>query len=220
MSTKNFRLRNLTSLFFFLFFFVSTMSAQNSAPEMSVAGLEIGNSVKNKAFLSTYSPRKDEDGRPNFYFYNKFGTQVMKLTAESFENPYFITEIEVFKVDESYQKKHFIAEKVGFFVTESGIFIGYRQSTVSFLVGIPNVGREDMIGPKDVIKKKGIPFERVKSEKKEVIIYQIANVKLSEQSENIHDFTNYFARYEFYKNRLQRFSLKIFKNKNVFVKGN
>lgn len=127
----------------------------------------------------------------------------MKITAASIDQPLYITAIEVFAVDRQYTKKHYIADKIGFFVTERGIFIGYRQSAMSMIVGIPNAGREDKIGPRDVIRKKGTPTEIVKENKLQVFTYKLPNVSLSDGS------ANYQARYEFYKNSLYKFEIKL-----------
>lgn len=203
----------LALLFIAFTWFMPTASAQTKdfQPELSVAGISIGDRAAAKTFLEKYSARKGEDGRPVYYFYNKFGTQVLKLTADSFEDPYFLTEIEVFAVDKDYLARHYVLDKIGFFVTESGIFIGYRQSAVSFIVGIPNVGREDMIGPKDVIRKKGSPAERTIENKREILSYQqtMPALPFADQDQQDNDLWDYSARFEFHKNKLKKFILKI-----------
>lgn len=139
----------------------------------------------------------------------------MKVTAHSFEDPYFVTEIEVFAVGRDYTKKHFHAKDYGVFATESGIFIGYRQSAVSMIVGIPNVSREDRIGPKDLVKKKGPPAEHFKNEDREVITYGFKDLEFpglsQEQAANIPAV--YLARFEFNKKKLKKFSIKIIPEK-------
>lgn len=180
-----------------------------STPEISVAGIELGNREKAKAFLANHSPRIGDDGRPAYYFYNKFGTQVMKITAISNQDPYFITELEVFAVGTDYQNKHFIADKIGFFATESGIFIGYRQSTASMIIGIPNVSREDRIGPKDLVRKKGSPRDRVKTGERETITYNFEKIILSPSNSETNVSAEYKSRFEFVNNKLKRFSLKV-----------
>lgn len=122
----------------------------------------------------------------------------MKLTAKSAEEPYFITEIEVFTVGRSYQEQHYVAKDLGAFMTESGIFIGQKASVSSVMFGVPN-----RIGPKDIVKKKGEPSNREKTGKDESIIYALANMKLSGRE------FGYSARYEFSKNKLKKFTLKI-----------
>ena len=209
--------RFLPLIFGFCLLFAFSAEAQEERavePEMSVAGLKLGGTPATKEFLTAYSPRQGEDGRPEYFFYNKFGTQVMKLTAESYESPYFITEIEVFAVGRSYMNTHHVARQIGYFVTENGIFIGYRQSALALLVGIPNVAREDRIGPKDVVKKKGTPASRTKTGDTEVLIYDLPNIALEENAENPAQRSaaqkfDYQARYEFRKNKLKRFHLKI-----------
>ena len=188
---------------------VSIVNAQKSenSPELSVAGIELGNRESAKKFLTSgYSPRPEEDGRASFYFYNEWGTQVMRLTADSMDDPYYLTEIEVFGVGESYTNTHYVAKDFGIFTTENGIFIGYKQSVASIIIGIPNVGRKNRIGPKDVIDIKGEPLEREKTDKdREFVTYEIPGVKLSDGS----TAADYNARYEFYKKKLRRFSIKI-----------
>jgi hypothetical protein len=177
---------------------------------MSVAGIGLGDRESARAFLADYSPGMLEDGRPAYYFYNKYGTQVMKVTAASFEDRFFVTEIEVFSVGRSYKKGHYHAEKIGWFITESKIFIGYKQSVRSMLIGIPNVSRGDMIGPKDVVKKKGEPTGREKTGERETVTYDLPDVEIKDETtENKTKRFSYFARYEFNKNKLKKFTLKI-----------
>lgn len=203
-------MRIRTSIFSLLLItlFVFGINAQTDkvTPDLTVAEFELGNRQKAKDFFAKgYSPRQGEDGRPEYYFYNEFGTQVMKVVGESTEDPNFITEIEVFAVGESYQNKHFYLKDTGYFVTESGIFIGYRQSVASMIL-FPGVTRNDIIGPKDVLKIKGEPDEKfVNENKRDVFIYKIPNVKVAGES----GVFNYEARYEFYKKKVKKFNLKI-----------
>lgn len=179
-------------------------------PELSVAGIKLGDRASAKSFLEGYAPTTDEAGRTVFYFYNGYATQVMKLTAASSADAYFITEIEVFSVDETYRKKHFQAKKIDYFTTEKGIFIGYRQSVASILL-FPGASRSDMIGPKDVIKKKGAPTEDVKQEKYEIVTYKLPGIELPDETASGKTKAfSYFARYEFFKNKLYKFTIKIF----------
>jgi hypothetical protein len=188
--------------------FFSGINAQTDKvmPDLTVAEFELGNRQKAKDFFAKgYSPRQGEDGRPEYYFYNEFGTQVMKVVGESTDDPNFITEIEVFAVGESYQNKHFYLKDTGYFVTDSGIFIGYRQSVASMIL-FPGVTRRDIIGPKDVLKIKGEPDEKFTNEKKrDVFVYKLPNVKIDGEP----GVYNYEARYEFYKKQVKKFSLKI-----------
>ena len=189
--------------------FLYAAHAQTKNPEMSVAGIKLGDRASAKAFLADYTPRQldGDDKRPAFFFYNKFGTQVLKLVGASQDDPYFITEIEVFSVGKSYQTKHYVAQKIGFFETENKIFIGYQQSVASMLIGLPGVSRNDMVGPKDVIKKKGEPTEHNKTGDDETVIYNLPDIQIADG-----DKTNrfqYTANYEFHKNKLKKFSFKI-----------
>ena len=206
---RYFRLAFALAMIAVLGFSVSAQE-KNNLPEMSVAGIKLGDRASAKAFLSGYSARPSADGRPNYFFYNKFGTQVMHLLGASFEDQYFITEIEVFSVGKSYQTQHYVAEKIGFFETEKKIFIGYQQSVASMIIGLPGVTRNDRIGPNDVVKKKGEPLERAKNGDDETVSYSMTNIELpDENAANKMSRFDYSARYEFYKNRLKKFTLKI-----------
>jgi hypothetical protein len=178
--------------------FSALAQEKNILPELSVAGIKLGDRESAKAFLNGYSLRKDADGGVAYFFYNSQGTQVMKLTAQSAEEPYFITGIEVFTVGRSYLEQHYVAKDLGTFTTESGIFIGQKASASSVIFGVPN-----RIGPKDVVKKKGEPSKQEKTGKDETIIYALANMKLPAGE------FDYSARYEFSKSKLKKFTLKI-----------
>jgi hypothetical protein len=178
--------------------FSALAQEKNTQPELSVAGIKLGDRESAKAFLTGYSMRKQDDGRFAYFFYNSYGTQVMKLTAKSAEEPYFITEIEVFTVGRSYLEQHYVAKDLGTFTTESGIFIGQKGSVSSMVFGVPN-----RIGPKDIVKKKGEPTDKKKIGKAETITYASPNIKLPGGE------FDYTASYEFSKNKLKKFSLKI-----------
>ena len=174
--------------------------AQEKKPDLSIAGVKLGDRVSAKAFLEGYSSRFGDDGRPIFLFYNKEGTEVLKFVSASAEDLYFITEIEIFSVGRSYQSRLYIAEKFDSFETENGIFLGLRQSATSVIFGVPN-----KIGPKDLIKKKGEPKARVKKDKREVLSYDFSSIELANEKNKF----NYSANYEFYKNTLKKITLKI-----------
>ena len=205
---------------FVIFQFASNYSVKaqtsDTAPEMSVAGIELGSRESAKAFLkSGYQPRVGKDGRPTYYFYNKWGSQVMKLTAASFDDPYFLTEIEVFSVGEKYQERHFQAEEVKYFETENKIFIGFKQSTMYFIAGVKNKGSNNEITPKAVVEIKGEPSKRADTDKnREVLSYNIAEVKVPGAKME----ADYQADYEFYKNKLKRFSIKLVLDKTMTAK--
>lgn len=186
---------------------INAQTAQTN-PDLSVIGIDLGNREKAREFLSQgFSPRKSEDGRPAYYFYNEWGSQVMKLTAASFDDPYFINEIEVFAVGRDYRERHYQAEKIKFFETDGNVFIGFKQSAMYFIAAVKNVGsKRNTIEPKDIVELKGEPSERAKIDgKREVLTYNIANVKLPADNSEV----NYQASYEFYKKDLKRFKLKI-----------
>ena len=188
----------------------TTVQAQEktrSAPDVSVAGLKLGDRVSGKAFLGIYQPRMDEDNLPKYYFYNGQGTTVMKITAASVEDPYFVTEIEVFRVGELYQKRHFFLKDLGHFVTESGIFIGFRQKAgnlaLAMIVGVPNIGRSNIIGPNDVVRRKGEPDSRAVNDKEETFDYRFDSLSVGGTN------YKYSAFYRFYKRELKRFVFKL-----------
>ncbi len=178
--------------------------------DLSVVGIKLGNRASAKAFLDGFQARIAEDGRPTYYFYNKFVNQVMKLTGASFEDRFFITEIEVYRVGKSYQSPHFQAEKIGYFKTENNIFIGYKQSTASMITGIPNVDGKDTTGPKNVVKKLGEPLERTENGEKETLIYKASEIELTDENAQGKMLKfSYLANYEFNDGKLKKFVLKI-----------
>lgn len=181
--------------------------SKNSEPELIVAGIKLGDRASAKKFLGNYSAGTGDDGEPQYSFWNKFGNQVMQLHALSFDDPYFITKIEVFYAPASYMGRHYVLKDQGYFVTENDIFIGYRQSVASMIVGIPNVGRNDRIGPNDIVRKKGEPTSRTKEDKKEFLTYDLGKIDI--EIEGKKETVNYLARYETNKNKLRRFSFEI-----------
>ncbi len=205
----------------FLSFQISSALSVNAqtakiAPELSVIGIELGNRESAKAFLTSgYQPRVGKDGRPTYYFYNKWGSQVMKLTAASFDDPHFLTEIEVFSVGEKYQERHFQAENIKYFETENGIFLGFKQSAMYFIAGVKNAGSKNEITSKNIVQIKGEPTSRADAEKnREVFSYNSSTVKISGEKTT----ANYQADYEFYKDKLKRFSLKLVWDEKIAAK--
>lgn len=185
-------------------------NAQESAeakPEMSVIGIELGDRESAKKFLiDGFHPKVEEDGRASYYFYNRWGSQVMRLTAPSVEDKYFITEIEVYRVSKKYRTRHYQAKETKYFETENGIFIGFKQSAMYFLAAIENAGAINRYKIKNVINLKGEPDEHNKTDKKrETLQYKISDVKLSDGKTNV----DYEATYKFYKNNLRGFTIKI-----------
>lgn len=201
--------RNSVFLLLAFLSFNLNVSSQNnnSEPELSVAGIRLGDRASAKKFLEKYSAATGDDGEPQYSFWNKFGNQVMQLHALSFDDPYFITKIEVFYAPQSYMGRHYVLKDQGFFVTENGIFIGYRQSAVAIIAGIPNVGRNDRIGPNDIVRKKGEPTTRTKEDKKEYLTYDLGKINLEIEEKN--ESVNYVAKYETNKNKLRRFYFEI-----------
>ena len=189
-------------------FAAKAQEEKSVTPDLSVIGIKLGTRAAAKVFLDGYQARVSEDGRPMYYFFNKFANQVMKLTGASFEDRFLITEIEVYRVYENYNQAHFQAEKIGYFKTEKDIFIGYKQSKASIITGIPNVDGKDMIGPKTVIKKIGEPGEDLKNDNQETLIYNLPSIEIADENGKTNKFS-YSARYEFTENKLKRFILKI-----------
>jgi hypothetical protein len=178
------------------------------SPDLSVAGVRLGERASAKAFLEGSQPRIGEDGRPAYYFYNKAGTQVMKLTGASFDDRFLIVEIEVYIVGKSYRAPHFQADKISYFKTEKDIFIGYKQSKASAITGIPNVDGKDRTGPKTIVKKIGEPTERAADGAREVLTYKLPEIDLTDENGKTAKFV-YTARYEFSDEKLKRFVLQI-----------
>jgi hypothetical protein len=183
--------------------------AQMTQPELCVANFclaENEETVKTK--LQGFSPRYDnERQQPKYFFYNEYGNQVMSLTAQSKERPFLIVGIEVFAVDETYQKKHFQMKDTAAFTSESGFFIGLRPSATSMIFGAPNA-----TGPKEVIKKKGQPVSDEKPDKIRILRYKLNDVKKLESQEansNRINFGTYTAEYRFHKNNLRRLILAV-----------
>jgi hypothetical protein len=191
-------------------FAVSAARAQEkiTTPDLSVAGLRLGSRQAMKEFLGNFQPTINEDGRPAYYFFNKSATQVLKLVAASFEDRFFLTEIEVYKVGKSYTRGHFQNEKIAYFKTESDIFVGYKQSKASAWTGIPNVDGKDRVGPKTVTKIFGEPAEKLSEAEGEILVYKIPEIELADETGKTAKFS-YAARYEFGDEKLRKFVLKI-----------
>ncbi len=205
-----YRYAALSAFFLFLFgasFLSASAQDLKTGPERSVVGIELGNRDSAKKYLLPgHVPRVDDEGRTSYFFYNEWGTQVMRLTVPSAEDPYFVTEIEVVAVGKSYRKRHYQDKENGLMMTENGIFIGFRQTAMNLFVGVRNLGKANTIGPGEVVKIKGEPDSRTKSDENvELLTYSLPGVMF----ENA-DFTaDYYAEYEFSKNKLRRFLIRI-----------
>ena len=176
--------------------------------DLAVAGIRLGDRASAKALLNEYTPTTGDDGRPNYYFYNEPATQVMRLTGESFDDKFLIRAIEVFSVGESYRKAHFQLKDVNFFITDTGIFIGNRPSIKTQILGIPGVSRGDVIGPKDLVKRKGEPARReTPAEDREVLTYETPVLPITAEGQTRE--YKYTARYEFRDRKLKRFRIEI-----------
>jgi hypothetical protein len=206
MAMKKFYISAVFVVLLFTVKFVA-QEASEAKPEMSVAGIELGDRESAKKFLTDgYAPRIGEDGRVSYYFYNKWATQVMRLEAPSYDDRFFITGIEVFRVGESYRERHFQAEEIKLFETENRIFIGFKQSAAYLIAGVKNAGATNEFKSKHIVKLKGEPSERVatEEEKRETLVYRGASVELKDGRT-----AGYEAEYEFYKDKLKRFRLQI-----------
>ncbi len=185
----------------------ASVFAQSSVPEISVNGVKLGDRATGRAFLTTYLPTTDDQGRAAYFFYNDLANQIWKLTAASFDDPFMIVEMEVFTVGRSYQKPHNQLRKVGHFVTESKIFVGKKESITSALLG-EGLASDMRFGPKDLIKRKGEPTSRAAEGDRDVLTYASAGLELTDENGAKEQF-DYSARYEFKEKRLKRFVLKI-----------
>jgi len=207
--------RSMIAVAAILFTMTVALSAANAqerkvTPDISVASVKLGDRASAKAFLDGYQYRTD-GGLPTYYFYNSRVTTVLKLTGRSFDDPYFITEIEVFGVGQEYQKRHFVLDRVGHFLTETGIHIGFRQSgadiAFAMTVGVPGVVGDSITRPDYVVKKIGNPSTRAKNGEEETFDYLVDSLSLT-SAEGKADY-RYTAHYRFYKRKLNRFILKI-----------
>jgi hypothetical protein len=181
--------------------------AQMVKPELCVINFCIGaDEEKVKAMMPGYSPRYDnERNQPKYFFYNAHGNEVMAITAHSKERPHLIVGIEAFFVSESYQNKHYQMKNVTSFMTESGFFIGYRQSVTSLVFAVPHTTQ-----PQEVISKKGKPEADEKSGKIRTLHYRFDSVnELSAAKTNLKDvkFGAYKAEFRFAHKKLSRFNI-------------
>ncbi len=102
-----------------------------------------------------------------------------------------------------------------YFSTENGNFIGFKQSAMYFIAGVKNAGSRNEIRAKYVIEIKGEPEEKLnKDADTEVMNYSLADVKLPGDNVN----AGYRASYEFHKNNLNRFSIKLVMNETKQAK--
>ena len=177
--------------------------AQEGSPEPSVMGIELGNRASAEKTLSGYGPTFGTNGLPNYFFYNKFATQVLHLTAASWDDRYLITEIEVYSVGSGYQRKHFQLKDVGFFTTGSGLFIGYKQSAtgllMGFAIGVNDPGGRSQVKSGRVEKLFGEPSERVEDGDDAAFVYDRRDAVLKD----IPGSDGYKATYVFHKGKLR-----------------
>ncbi|MBX3298037.1 MAG: hypothetical protein KF736_01080 [Acidobacteria bacterium] len=191
----------------------TSLSAQSPERrlDMGVAGVRLADRDSARRFLDGYQYRTDQ-GVPTYYFYNSKITTVLKLTGLSYEDPYYITEIEVYNVGPEYQYRHFVLEKLGHFVSEAGVFVGFRQSgkgiAIALATGFPNLARDNVIGPKDLSGKLGEPSERQVNGSEEILIYS-NDTEVVPPEGGAAAKVRYTARYRFYDRKLNRFLIRI-----------
>lgn len=179
-------------------------------PDTEVSGVRLADRASAKAFIGGFQPRFGEDGRPVYYFYNRLGDQVLKMTAASFEDRYFLTELEVYRVGKSYTAAHFQTDKIGIFKTDNDIFTGYKESLTASIIGVPNLDGKARAGVKTVIKKLGDPQERKVEGDSEILIYNRETVDFpDEKSPGAKLSFGYDARYEFREGKLKKFWFRI-----------
>ncbi len=204
---KQFTFLSLMNLFGLMLFFSNTdsISAQENRnlPEMNVAGVQLNDEKSGKAFLSKYAPRTGENGQPVYYFYNKYATEVLKLTAFSDKQPHLIVSAEVYLVGKTYREQHFQINETASFATESNFFVGVRQSAKSLLFGIA-----EKTDTEKVVKLKGKPDDVVKTENRETLTYKLSDVESMRDGRSV-KIPRYVAVYEFYKDKLKKISISI-----------
>lgn len=201
---KNFHL----ALVFSLAVSISALAQTSFAPDRTVSGVKLLDRVSAKKFLDGFQARTAPDGRPVYYFYNRMANQVFKLTGQSMEDRFLIVEFEVYGVDKGYTAIHFQADKISHFKTEKDVFVGYKQSKTSAILGIPNVDGNDETGPKTIIKKFGEPMKRSTDGAKTVFEYMVPSLEMADDAGKVAEF-GFSAVYEFENGKLRRFSMKL-----------
>lgn len=210
---RNFNRSAAATAIFTALFLLSAIAAFGQAKknvvDLAVSDIRLGDRASAKKFLGDHQ-YGEENGAAVYYFYNSRVTSVLKLTAADMADPYFLTAIEVFAISDKYQGRHFVADDIGTFQTESGVFVGFRQSgkgiALAMIVGIPNISRDSIIGPKDMVGMKGEPDERVPEDNAERIVYRVEKVNVPDGAGR--DF-RYTGQYRFSGKRLRRFSMTI-----------
>lgn len=183
---------------------VTALLAQDASPDTSVIDVALADRDSAKRLLKDYQPTFGDDGRPEYYFYNEFANQVIRFVADSWEDKYLITEIEVFAVTDKYRNPHFQLKDVGYFKTNNGLFIGYKQSATSllsaFTIGVQDPGGKNRVREGRVQKLFGEPDETVEEGERATLIYKKTDMKLKD----IEGAVSYRASYEFRKGKLKK----------------
>lgn len=182
-------------------------AAAQTAPEMSINGVRLGDRVSAKPLLEKFAVTTDENGRFAYFFYNDFGDKVWRLTVASFEDRFNVVEMEVFQIGKKYDKPHFYLRKVDNFKTESKIFVGKRESVAATILG-EGLATDMRIGPKDLVKKLGDPTSRTAEGDREIFVYEIKGLEtIDEKGEKLK--RDYRATYVFANKKLRSFELSI-----------
>jgi hypothetical protein len=175
---------------------------KQNLPELQIAGVKLNDEASGREFLSKYAPRLGENGQPVYYFYNKYATEVLKLTGLSMNQPYMIVGAEVYSVGKNYHEQHFQINEIASFATESNFFVGVRQSAKSLLFGVA-----EKTDTEKVIKSKGKPDDILKNENRETLTYQFDKLEVMRGGKSV-KIPRYVAVYEFYKDKLKKISIK------------
>ncbi|MCO6509647.1 MAG: hypothetical protein J5I65_02545 [Aridibacter famidurans] len=191
------------------FLLFSTALSQDAKPDTAIAGVELGDRASAKALLESYQPTFGDAGEPEYYFYNEFADQVVRFTAESWEDRFLITAIEVYAVTDKYRSAHFQLKEIGYFKTTNELFIGYKQSAVSllsaFTIGVQDPGGKNRVRQGKVQKLFGEPDETVEEGRYVTLIYKRSEMKTND----LEGLLDYRASYSFRKGKLKRMSISI-----------
>ncbi|HUF04798.1 MAG TPA: hypothetical protein VMM38_11570 [Aridibacter sp.] len=191
------------------FLFISSTFSQETKPDTAITGVELGDRASAEALLGDYQPTFGDDGRPEYYFYNKFADQVVRFTADSWEDKFLVTEIEVYAVTDKYRSPHFQLKETGYFKTSNDLFIGYKQSATSllaaFTIGVQDPGGKNRVREGKVQKLFGTPDETVEEAGNVTLIYRTSDLK----TKDLEDPLAYQASYSFRKGKLKRMSISV-----------
>lgn len=191
------------------FLLFSTALSQETKPDTAIAGVELGDRASAKALLEAYQPTFGDEGEPEYYFYNEFADQVIKFTADSWEDRFLITAIEVFAVTDKYRNPHFQLKEIGYFKTTNELFIGYKQSAMSllsaFTIGVQDPKGKNRVREGRVQKLFGEPDETIEDGQNVTLIYKRSGMKTND----VEGPLEYEASYSFRKGKLKRMAIRV-----------